>query len=107
MNEKDLSLISHLMRRAGFGANREEIESYGSKTYEEIVDDLLNPERFPEYDTDMVSRYMQGTLTGASLGEAQAAWMLRMAYSPRPLEEIDAELKTLEAEIAGLLKEVL
>ena len=25
---------------------------------------------------------------------------------PRPLEEIDAELKTLEAEIAGLLKEV-
>ena len=26
---------------------------------------------------------------------------------PRPLEEIDAELKTLEAEIAGLLKEVV
>ena len=25
---------------------------------------------------------------------------------PRPLEEIDAELKELEAEIAGLLKEV-
>ena len=25
---------------------------------------------------------------------------------PRPLEEIDAELKALEAEIAGLLKEV-
>ena len=25
---------------------------------------------------------------------------------PRPLEEIDAELKTLEGEIAGLLKEV-
>jgi type I restriction enzyme M protein len=26
---------------------------------------------------------------------------------PRPLEEIDAELKALEAEIAGLLKEVV
>ena len=26
---------------------------------------------------------------------------------PRPLAEIDAELKTLEAEIAGLLKEVV
>jgi uncharacterized protein (DUF1800 family) len=87
MTEKDLSLISHLMRRAGFGASREEIESYASKDYEEIVEDLLNPERFPEYDTDMVSRYMQGTLVGDSLAEAQAAWMLRMAYSPRPLEE--------------------
>ena len=26
---------------------------------------------------------------------------------PRPLEEIDAELKALEAEIAGLLREVV
>ncbi len=26
---------------------------------------------------------------------------------PRPLDEIDAELKTLEAEIAGLLKEMV
>jgi type I restriction enzyme M protein len=29
-----------------------------------------------------------------------------MTNTPRPLEEIDAELKALELEIAGLLKEV-
>ena len=44
MTEKDLSLISHLMRRAGFGASREEIESYASKDYEEIVEEVSTDE---------------------------------------------------------------
>ena len=87
MAEQDLALISHLLRRAGFGASRTEIESYAEKNYEDIVTDLLHPERAPEYDEDFVSRYLMGTVTSDSLGQCQAAWILRMLNTPRPLEE--------------------
>ena len=39
----DLDLVAHLLRRAGFGADRDEIERYADKSYDEIVDDLLAP----------------------------------------------------------------
>ena len=87
MGEQDLALVSHLLRRAGFGASRTEIESYAEKNYEDIVTDLLHPERAPEYDEDFVSRYLMGTVTSDSLGQCQAAWILRMLNTPRPLEE--------------------
>ena len=32
----DLALVSHLLRRAGFGANRKEVEVYAEKEYEVI-----------------------------------------------------------------------
>ena len=49
----DLALMAHLLRRAGFGATREELEEYASRPYEEVVDDLVNPERFPEPEDDV------------------------------------------------------
>ena len=47
MADSDLSLYAHLMRRAGFGARRQELEEYAAKGYEDVVEDLLYPERFP------------------------------------------------------------
>ena len=87
MAEKDLALISHLVRRAGFGASRTELEAYAERNYEDIVEDLLHPENFPAYDADLVSRYLMGTVVADSLGQCQAAWILRMINTPRPLEE--------------------
>ena len=87
MPEKDLALISHLLRRAGFGASRREIEAWAENNYEDIVEDLLHPDKFPEYDTDLISRYLMGTVTSDSFGQAQAAWIYRMINTPRPLEE--------------------
>ena len=49
--KSDRSQVAHLMRRAGFGATTEELDSLTSeKSYEEIVDDLINPERFKPID---------------------------------------------------------
>ena len=49
--KSDRALVAHLMRRAGFGATPSELDALTSeKTYEEIVDDLVNPERFTELD---------------------------------------------------------
>ena len=79
----DIALMAHLMRRAGFGATRDELERYAARTYESVVDDLINPERFPEFEEDVLDRYY---------GESQmnalpAKWIYRMVNSHRPLEE--------------------
>ena len=87
MPTEDLALVSHLLRRAGFGTSQKEVEIYAKKEYEEIVDDLLTPEKFPEYDADFISRYYMGTVTSDSFGQTQAAWIYRMINTPRPLEE--------------------
>jgi hypothetical protein len=44
MAYQDISMIAHLMRRAGFGAPREELEVWTAKGYEATVEELLHPE---------------------------------------------------------------
>ena len=39
----DIALMAHLMRRAGFGATREELEEKVARGYENVVEDLLHP----------------------------------------------------------------
>ena len=49
--KSDRALVAHLMRRAGFGVTPAELDALTmGKSYEEIVDDLVNPERFAELD---------------------------------------------------------
>ncbi len=47
MADKDIALMAHLMRRAGFGAQYDELESRAAKGYEETVEELLHPEDKP------------------------------------------------------------
>ena len=83
MRSSDLALMAHLLRRAGFGATREELETYAAKGYEETVEDLVNPERCPPFDDDIMSRYYGGE--AHTLWIAQ--WIYRMVASKRPLIE--------------------
>ena len=83
MAGNDVSLIAHLMRRAGFGARREELEEYAAKGYEAVVDDLLHPERFPEIDEDLMGRYYDEAGGRGYHGK----WLYRMLNSKRPLLE--------------------
>ena len=77
-------LVAHLMRRAGFGATPAELDTLTrDKTYEEIVDDLIHPERFPAIDTSLVDRYYGGELVAIHVGK----WLYRMVNTQRPLEE--------------------
>ena len=76
--------IAHIMRRAGFGATPAELDAFTSeKTYEEIVDDLVNPERFPEVDPLFVDRYYGGEPVAVYVGK----WLYSMINTQRPLEE--------------------
>ena len=50
MADHDIALMAHLMRRAGFGAPREELEARAAKGYEATVEELVNPESQPAVD---------------------------------------------------------
>ena len=49
--------MAHLLRRAGFGAPRDELEAYAAKGYEATVEELLHPDSRPDLDLDLMERY--------------------------------------------------
>ena len=53
----DIALMAHLMRRAGFGARREELEACVAQGYEATVEQLLHPTGEAQLDKDIVDRY--------------------------------------------------
>ncbi|MSQ06464.1 MAG: DUF1800 domain-containing protein [Dehalococcoidia bacterium] len=83
----DLALMSHLMRRAGFGAGREELEARAAKGYAATVEELLHPEQQPPFDDDLAYRYIPYFRTGTGIQGYQCYWMHRMISTKRPLEE--------------------
>ena len=82
-SREDMALVSHLMRRAGFGTTPAELEEYTAKGYEALVEDMVTPERCPAIEEDLVSRYWGGEAAGLFTG----TWIYRMANSRRPLIE--------------------
>jgi uncharacterized protein (DUF1800 family) len=58
MGDKDIALMAHLMRRAGFGAQYDELEARAEKGYEATVEELLHPEDHSNgLDLDLAERY--------------------------------------------------
>ena len=79
MADKDLALMAHLMRRAGFGAPRDELEARVAIGYEATVEELLHPEdQEPVDDYEFLryhpSQWKPGTLGGVG----QSGWVYRM-----------------------------
>ena len=56
-HQEDIALMAHLMRRAGFGAGRDELEARVAKGYEATVEELLHPETQPPVDVYTLLRY--------------------------------------------------
>ena len=84
---EDIRLMAHLMRRAGFGAAREEVEERASTGYEAVVEELLHPERQPAIDDELLYRYFPGYEGAGAPPINQADWVFRMINTRRPLEE--------------------
>ena len=86
--QDDIALMAHLMRRAGFGAGRDELEARVAKGYEATVEELLNPETQPPADIYDLLRYKpQSLLPGGMPPAAQMNWLYHMVNTKRPLEE--------------------
>ena len=88
MGENKLELMAHLMRRAGFGAPREELDARVENGYEETVEELLHPEEYQLADEYLLARYRPSALQPGELyPDGSVWWMYHMVNTERPLEE--------------------
>ena len=84
----DLALIAHLMRRAGFGASRGELETRAAKGYEATVEELLQTDEQEPVDIlDFLRYHPWAWKPGTMSNPGAASWLYRMITSQRPLEE--------------------
>jgi len=88
-SKADLAMISHLLRRAGFGATREELQRYAAQGYEATVEELINPpDENAAGKTALLIRYNPSSLLpGGVTVPGQYNWMFNMITTKRPLEE--------------------
>ena len=86
-DREEIALFAHLMRRAGFGASREELEQRAAQGYEATVEELLHPESLDPIDEDLLFRFMPGYEGAWAPVTNQAEWVYRMINTRRPLEE--------------------
>ncbi len=83
-----LSLMAHLMRRAGFGATRDELERRAAAGYEATVEDLLHPEAYDPIDYYDFLRFLPLQWKPDTLGGVgQSGWVWRMINTKAPLQE--------------------
>ena len=87
MSSADVALMAHLMRRAGFGASRDELEQRVAQGYEAVVEDLLYPGNANSMPDDVIRRYHSEMGEMRELNSAGAYWMYRMVTTDNQLEE--------------------
>jgi hypothetical protein len=88
-NKEGLAQMAHLMRRAGFGATREELDRYVAMGYEATVEELIDPPQdMPAGNMTLLLRYMPNCLLPGGVPQpGQYNWMFNMITTKRPLEE--------------------
>ena len=84
---KDMQLISHLMRRAGFGVGLPELESLAQNGYNETVNRLLKPTNVQEMTDDLIRRYHHEQSGMMGLNNPGAYWLYKMITTTDPLTE--------------------
>ena len=87
MTNHDIELMAHLMRRAGFGATRDEIERYAAQGYDATVDMLMDTSRSDGIQIDLLRRYHPDHSGGLGMAGFGAYWLHRMINSRTPLVE--------------------
>ena len=87
MSDESLALMAHLLRRAGFGAARDELETYAAGGYEAAVEGLLNPAEQDSLPEDVIRRYHVDQSELRLVNSGAANWLYRMVNTTAPLEE--------------------
>ncbi len=84
--DQQRQLISHLLRRAGFGATPTELDQYVQLGYDGSVDQLLNYDQsaddYPSFDISAETANRR-----RSVADLQLWWLNRILTTKRPLQE--------------------
>ena len=87
MGNRNIEQIAHLMRRAGFGATRDQLEEFAVRGYEATVEELLDQSHEQRMGDDVIRRFhpeLSGMMGPQASGEN---WLYRMATTSTPLRE--------------------
>ncbi len=87
MSNSDMALMAHLLRRAGFGATRTELEEHVALGYEAAVERLLHPADPQSMPDDLIQRFHVDHYELRMVESAGAYWLYRMITTRCPLEE--------------------
>ena len=87
MADRDIALMAHLLRRAGFGASRDDIEARVAQGYDNVVEGLLNPGSGPGLEEDLLFRAYPSYFDTAAIETGQTEWVYRMINDKHQLRE--------------------
>ena len=87
MADQDVALMAHLMRRAAFGASRDEIEARAAQGYDKTVEEFLTPQEQPGIEEDLMFRLQPAYYQAAAIEVNVQQWVYRMINDPRQLQE--------------------
>ena len=87
MAEQDIALMAHLLRRAAFGASRDEIEARAAQGYDKTVEEFLTPKDQPGIEEDLMFRLQPSYYQAAAIEVNVQQWVYRMINDPRQLQE--------------------
>ncbi len=82
-----VELMAHLMRRAGFGATREQLDACTVQGYEATVEELLHPSNEQRMGDDLIRRFHPEFCSMMGPQGNGGNWLYRMATSTTPLRE--------------------
>src|SRR4051812_30172947 len=85
-------LVSHLLRRAGFGASQDDLSAFVPLSYSRAVDRLVDYEAIADtVDSNIGQAGFVGTTSRGAFSpntvadDARQRWLFRMVHSGRPL----------------------
>lgn len=78
----------HLLRRAGFGASLNDLNTWRGSSFQDAVDRLINYQQVPDDVMESRLNALNLNMTGkGTIANVQRWWLLRMAWTQRPLLE--------------------
>ena len=83
----DVSLVAHLMRRAAFGLPAWRLEQLAERSYEDLVEDLIQIDRYERPDLELMDRFNLEHANEEDYWWTNKMWFYTMINTRRPLEE--------------------
>ena len=87
MSNQDIALMAHLMRRAGFGASRDELDAHAAKGYQATVEELLDFQDAKSMPEDLIRRYHHDQSAMFKSVGSGASWLYRVMSTSAPLQK--------------------